>query len=165
MRTRKALINSIINILSFFVAFIPNIILRKTFLDSLGSDILGLSSLYTNIIGWISIVEMGVGTAIVYSLYKPFADNDQNEIRAYIRFYGELYKKIGLIVLGAGVLISPCIRFFIKGNIDLKLATIGFLIYLLNSFLTYMFTHRLCILNVAQEEFKITIGTICILKI
>lgn len=159
MRTRKALINSIINILSFFVAFIPNIILRKTFLDSLGSDILGLSSLYTNIIGWISIVEMGVGTAIVYSLYKPFADNDQNEIRAYIRFYGELYKKIGLIVLGAGVLISPCIRFFIKGNIDLKLATIGFLIYLLNSFLTYMFTHRLCILNVAQEEFKITIGT------
>ena len=80
MRTKKALINSSTNILCFIIAFIPSLVIRKIFLDTLGNDILGLNSLFTNIIGWLSIVELGVGTAIVYSLYKPFADNDKSQI-------------------------------------------------------------------------------------
>ena len=120
---------------------------------------LGLSSLYTNIIGWLSIVEMGVGTAIVYSLYKPYANNDESSIRAYIRFYGWFYRKIGFIILIAGILITPFLKCFIKGEIDLRIASIGFLLFLLNSFITYMFSHKLCILNVAQEAYKLTIGT------
>jgi O-antigen/teichoic acid export membrane protein len=120
---------------------------------------LGLNSLFTNIIGWLSVVEMGVGSAIVYSLYKPFADKDTKKINAYIRFYGKFYRSIGGIVLAGGLLIAPFLRYFIKDEVDMKIATIGFILFLLNSFITYLFSHRLCILNVAQEAYKITIGT------
>ena len=80
MRTKKALINSSVNVISFLISFIPNIIIRKIFLETLGSELLGLNSLYTNIIGWLSIFELGIGTAIIYSLYKPYAENNQVKV-------------------------------------------------------------------------------------
>lgn len=159
MRTRKALMNASINIISYFIAFLPNLIVRKVFLDNLGNEMLGLNSLYTNIIGWLSIIEMGVGSAIVYSLYKPYAENDQKTIRAYIRFYGEVYRKIGIFIFILGILIIPLLKYFIKDGINLAIVNIGFLLFLCNSFVTYLFSHKLCILNVAQEAYKLTIGT------
>ncbi|MFR6452005.1 MAG: lipopolysaccharide biosynthesis protein, partial [Clostridium perfringens] len=159
MRTKKAAINSSINILCFFITFIPNLLIRKVFLQSLGSELLGLNSLYTNIVGWLSIIELGIGPAIIFSLYKPYAKNDQKQIRAYIKFYGKFYKVIGFSILLGGMLLSPFLKFFINGEIDLKIATLGFILFLFNSFISYIFSHRLCILNVAQESYKITIGT------
>ena len=159
MRKKKALLNAIVNICGFIITFIPSLIIRKIFLNTLGSEMLGLNSVFTEIIGWLSIVEMGVGSAIVYSLYKPFADNDRKKINAYIRFYGKFYRSIGCIVLAGGLLLSPFLSFFIKDEVDMKIATIGFILFLFNSFITYLFSHRLCILNVAQEAYKISIGT------
>ena len=159
MRTKKAIINVSANMLSLLVVLIPNMIVRKVFLQSLGSDMLGLNSLYSNIIGWLSILEMGIGTTIIYSLYKPFAQDDKEIIRSYIRFYGEFYKKVGIIILLLGIFISLFIELFINGNVDTKIARTGFLVYLLNTLLSYMFTHKICILNVAQEGYKVSIGT------
>ena len=53
MRQKKAILNSGVNILTFVITFIPQLILRKVFLETLGEDLLGLNSLYTNIIGWL----------------------------------------------------------------------------------------------------------------
>lgn len=159
MRTKKALINVSVNIISFVVSFIPNLIIRKLFLESLGNEMLGLNSLYNNIINWMSILEMGVGTAIIFSLYKPYADNDKQRIRAYIRFYGNFYRCVGLAIIILGIIILPFLKYFIKDGIDMTIVNIGFILVLTNSLVTYMFSHRLCILNVAQETYKITIGT------
>ncbi|MEW8992867.1 lipopolysaccharide biosynthesis protein [Clostridium sp.] len=159
MRTKKAFINSSVNIISFFISFIPNLIIRKVFSDTLGTELLGLNSLYTNIIGWLSIVEMGVGTAIVYSLYKPFAEDNKEKIRGYIRFYGQFYKTIGLIILILGICITPFLNVFFKGEVDIKIVSIGFILFLINTFISYLFSHRLCILNVTQQGYKISIGT------
>ena len=159
MRTRKALINSFINIFTYILLFIPNLIMRKVFLDTLGSEILGLSSLYNNILGWLSIIELGIGSAIVFSMYKPYADNDKKMMNAYIRFYGKFYRGIGIIILIIGICITPFLKNLIENNLNIKLVTIGFLLFLLNSFVSYMFSHKMCILNVAQEAYKVTIGT------
>lgn len=176
MRTKKALLNSSINIIGFIIAFIPNIIIRKIFLETLGSELLGLNSLYTNIIGWLSIAELGIGTVIVFSLYKPYAINDKKLVRAYIRFYKSFYRTTGIIVLGIGLCLTPFLKFFIGSNIDLKLVSLGFVLFLMNSFISYIFSSRICILNVAQEAYKVTIATtisklltvilqVCMLKI
>lgn len=159
MRKKKAFINASVNIISFIISFIPNLVVRRYFLQTLGSDILGLSSLYTNIIGWISIIEMGIGTTIIYSLYKPFAHENKEEINGYMKLYRKFYRIIGIIVLIIGFVISPFVKFFINGNIEENIVIVGFIMYLLNTFLSYMFTHRLCILNVAQNGYKVTIAT------
>lgn len=159
MRTKKALINSIVNIFSYLIIIIPNMIMRKVFLQTLGGEMLGLNSLYSNIIGWLSIFELGIGSAIVYSLYEPYAENNKSKIRAYIQFYGKVYKVMGVVILILGLCISPFLNIFIENDINMKITTWGFILFLLNSFISYLFSHKLCILNVAQEEYKITIST------
>lgn len=161
MRIKKALINSTVNIVTYLLLFIPNLIIRKVFLGTLGSQVLGLNSLYSNIIGWLSIAEMGIGTAIIFSLYKPFSDNDTEQINSYINFYGYVYKVIGIIFLILGIAICPFLKFFIENdlNISMSIVNFGFILFLLNSFMSYMFSHRICILNVAQEAYKVTIGS------
>lgn len=159
MRKEKTIINSSINILAFLLTFVPNLILRKVFLDTLGSDTLGLISLYTSIVGWISIVEMGIGNAIVYSLYKPFYSKDYYKVNAYINYYKKFYKIVGYIILLMSILISPLMKFFINGDVDNKFVSIGFILFSINTFISYMFSHRMCILNIAQESYKITITT------
>ena len=50
MRTKKASINIITNMITYIVMLLPIFIVRKIFLNTLGDDFLGLISLYTNII-------------------------------------------------------------------------------------------------------------------
>lgn len=159
MRSKKSIINSSVNILAFIATFLPSLIVRKVFLTSLGSDLLGLTSLYTNIVGWLSIVELGLGSAIVYSLYKPFAKKEYDIIKSYVNFYGQFYRRIGCTILILGILISLFLNNFIKGDINLNLARIGLVLYVVNTFISYMFSHKICLLNLAQETYKITIGT------
>lgn len=159
MRTKKATINAVINMASFILTLIPNMIVRKVFLDSLGSDMLGLTSLYTNIISWLSIVDLGVGSAIIYSLYKPFANNNYREVNGYIKFYGWFYRSIGVLILLLGLVGTLFLHFFIKTNIDMRIAKVGFILFLINTIISYLFSHKLCILNVSQQAYKVTLGS------
>lgn len=159
MRTRKAMINVVVSILTFILGFLPGFIVRKIFLDTLGTELLGLNSLYTNIIGYLSIVEMGIGTAIIFSLYKPFAEGDKTKIKGYLNYYSKFYKVAGLIILILGLLLVPILKVFIKDNINMKDASIYFILFLINTYISYLFSYKLCILNVAQEGYKISIAT------
>lgn len=156
MRTKKALMNTIANIMAFVILFIPNLLVRKVFNQYLGNEILGLNSLYSNIIGWLSIMEMGIGTSIIFSLYKPFADNDRDKVNAYINYYGKVYHAIGFIILIIGIVISPFLTDLIRDDISIWYVVSGFILFLLNTFLSYMFTHKICIIYVAQDGYIVT---------
>lgn len=160
MRKKKAIINSGISFFTFFIIFIPNLFIQQIFLHVLGEDLRGLNGLYGNIIGWLSIVELGVGTAIVFSLYKPFANNDYSKVRAYLKFYRNFYLRAGLFILISGLIITPFLSFFIENkDINMYLVQTGFILYLLNSFISYLFSSRLCVLTVAQEGYKLSLAT------
>lgn len=158
MRLKKSLINSSIGMLTYVISFLPLFIVRKVFIEVLGSELLGLSSLYTNIIGYLSIIEMGIGSAIIYSLYKPFAEGNKEKIKGYLKYYEKFYRKAGMIVLVLGLAVMPFIHVLIKDNINLRLVRIGFFLFLINTFIGYMFTYKHCMLNVAQEGYKVSLG-------
>ncbi|MGO4108863.1 lipopolysaccharide biosynthesis protein [Paenibacillus sp. YAF4_2] len=159
MRTKKAAINILISVFAFVAGFLPMIAIRKVFLNSLGPEMLGLNSLYNNIIGYLSIVEMGIGTAIIFSLYKPFAENDRDKIRAYLYFYKKMYSIIGLIILIIGILLSLILNLFITDNIDIGEARLFFLLVLLNTVIGYYFSYKFCVLIVSQKGYKVTVVT------
>lgn len=159
MKTKKTIINSTANLISFILTFIPNLIIRKIFLEQLGNEMMGLMSLYSNIIGWLSILDMGIGSAIIFSLYKPYSDRNYEKVCTYINYYGKIYKVIGTAILLLGIFISPFIRYFIDTKINYDIAVIGMFVYVANTFISYMFSYKICILNVAQESYIITIST------
>ena len=158
MRTKKAGRNFIIGFLTVLIGLIPTLFLRQVFLETLGTELLGLSSLYTSIIGMLALAELGITTAIIYSLYKPFAEGDREKIRGYIKFYTRFYQAVGLAIFILGLALLPFLNFFVQDDINLVDAQLYFLLFLSNSILSYFFTAKLSIIIVAQEGYKLAIA-------
>ena len=158
MRIKKSFINATIGMLTFILAFIPIFIVRKVFVETLGIQLLGLISLYSNIIGYLTIIEMGIGIAIICSLYKPFAENNKVKVVGYLKYYEKFYKYTALIIFVLGLILVPFLHIFIKGSISITLVRVGFILVIINTVITYIFGYKQCMLNVAQEGYKISIG-------
>ena len=98
-------INSIKSMLTAMIANGTNIILgfvvRAIFVRTLGAEYLGLNGLFGNIISMLAIVELGIGSAIIYHLYKPVADNNVDKIKKLMAFYKKCFNIIALIVFVA----------------------------------------------------------------
>ena len=121
---------------------------RSLFLWLMGSEYLGLNGLFTSIIGGLSLAELGFGTAIVCSMYKPIAEDDRETVCAYLRFYRTIYRWIGAIILVAGLCLLPFLRHLVKGTIppDINLHIL-YLLHLSNTAVSYfLFAYRSSIL-------------------
>lgn len=157
MRTKKAGMNFITNLVMLVIGFLPAFFLRKVFLDSLGTDILGLSSLYSSILGLLSLAELGIYSAIIYALYKPFAEEDYEKVMGYIQYYTAFYRIVGIVILLAGLSMMPFLSIFIEGNVTISEARLYFLLTLAGAVSSYFLTAKSSLLIVAQENYRITI--------
>ena len=91
-------------VLSLFLAFFS----RKIFLDCLGAEFIGLTGMLRNIMGYLSVAELGIGTSIVYFLYKPLQEGNRNKINDVMSMLAFLYRCIGGVILTGGIFISFC---------------------------------------------------------
>ncbi|WP_274648603.1 lipopolysaccharide biosynthesis protein [Paenibacillus humicola] len=160
MRVKKASINVLVNLLTFIIGSFPAFFVRKAMLTALGNEILGLSSLYTSIIGLLSIVDLGIGSAIIFSLYKPFAEGRREKVMGYMRYYRNFYFAVGGIILMAGLVLLPFLRLFIRQEVDIADAQMYFLLFLANTLLSYLFSYKLCLIQVAQDGYIVSIATV-----
>lgn len=129
-------------------------IIRTIIIRKLGAEYAGLSSLFGSILSVLSLAELGVGSALVYSMYEPVARNDINKLSSLLNLYRKLYLGIGFIVLAIGVLVMPFLNLFIRQGIpvDINLYLL-FAIYLFDSVSSYLFLgYRSSILSAYQEE-------------
>ncbi|MEH7549852.1 lipopolysaccharide biosynthesis protein, partial [Neobacillus vireti] len=111
------------------------------------------------IIGLLSIVELGIGSAIIFSLYKPFSEDNKEKIKGYLEFYSKFYKIVGFIILIVGLLITPFLDVFIQSQINTLDSKLYFIVFLINTCISYLYSYKLCILTVAQDGYKISITT------
>lgn len=140
-------VNRVINIILPFLV-------RTALLYIMGTKYLGLSSLFTSILSFLSLTELGIGGAMVYSMYKPIAHNDNETICALLNLYRKLYRIIGTVVLCLGLAIMPFLDRLIKDEIpaDVNLYVLYF-IYLLNSVLSYwLFAYKNALLQAYQRN-------------
>ncbi len=122
------------------VAMVLPFISRTIILYLLGDRYLGIDSLFASVLSFLSLAELGVGSAIVYSLYKPIEENDTEKICAYLAYYRKLYRWIGSIMLGVGTVLLPVIPYLMKGESpDGTNVYVLFYLYLINSVISYFF--------------------------
>lgn len=156
-RTQKGIKNSKVAMLYYILSMALGFISRKVFIEHLGADILGLNSTAQNLLGFLNLAELGIGSAIAFTLYKPLAQNDYHTIREIITVQGWLYRKISTIV-AIGAIVLMCFFPLIFKSMDLPIwyAYASFGIYLYSSLLTYYTNYKQIILSANQEEYKIT---------
>ncbi|MBR6778578.1 MAG: oligosaccharide flippase family protein [Clostridia bacterium] len=149
------------------IQYLLQFVLRTIFIYVLGKEYLGLNGLFANILGCLSIVELGVGTAIVFSMYKPIVDQDIEKIKSLNALYKKSFRIIALIILCLGVAIMPLLKVLIKSDIptDINIYII-YAITLFNTVLGYLWAHNRALLFAYQRsDIESKIGILQILLI
>lgn len=145
---------SIINYLTInFLKFIVRIV----FLQTLPIEYLGVNGLFTNVLAMLSLAELGIGPAIVYSLYKPLAYNDKNTVKAIMHLFKKVYIAIGSIILILGLLLYPWLDSFIKDGQVVPDVHYFYLIFLLNTVVSYLWTYKRSLLIADQKQYVVNI--------
>ena len=80
---------------------------RTVFVKTLGDEYLGINGLFSNILAMLSFAELGVGNAIIYSMYLPLATDDKKKLQSLMQMYKKAYRIIGTSVAALGVAIIP----------------------------------------------------------
>lgn len=155
-RTQKAAKNFLFSILGNSVNYIITFVSRTIFIYILGATYLGISGLFTNVLGMLSLAELGVGTAISFSLYKPLATGDKQKIKALIDFYRTAYRFIALVVSILGLILIPFLPYIIKGAEDIKNINLIYILYLTNTVLSYLITYKSTLLVADQKSYLST---------
>ena len=130
-------------------------ILRTVFIQKLDETLLGVNGLYTGVLSLLSMAELGIGTALNFSLYAPVAQKNYDRIKSYMQFYKKAYRIIGLIVAVLGIALIPFLKFFIKdpGNYGIRELTLYYLIFLFNTVSTYFVSYKYSLVNAEQKNY------------
>lgn len=155
MRIHNSMLNILFGVGNQFIITALSFLSRTIFINSLGIEYLGISALFTSVLAMLSIAEAGISSSIIYSLYKPVANNDQPQIIALMNLYKKAYNIIAFIILGVGLLFIPFLPMIIKdANVDH--ITFIYLIFLLNTVIPYFFVYKHSFLNVNQKNYVVT---------
>ncbi|MBP5530798.1 MAG: oligosaccharide flippase family protein [Lentisphaeria bacterium] len=150
--------NIVANTVSRVLALLFPFLNRTMFLWILGPQYLGLNGLFSGILGVLMLAELGFGTAVICSMYKPIADDDRELVCAYLKFYRKIYRCVGAVIFIAGLCLLPFLRKLVHGNlppgIDLHIL---YLLHLVNTSLSYfLFAYRGSILGAHHRNDVLT---------
>ena len=157
MRTKNSIKNVIAAMLSNIITIIIGLIAQAVFIKILGVEYLGLNGLFTNIISMLGIVELGLGNAIIFILYKPLASNDTETIKSLMKFYKKSYILIAILVLLIGLVIIPFLPLLIE-KVTININIVGiYLLFLIDIVCSYLLSYKRSILYADQKNYYVNI--------
>ena len=154
-RKKSSFKNMITAVSSNVLTIIVGLVAQAVFIKILGSEYLGLNGLFSNVISMLGIVELGMGSAIIYNMYKPIAEENHEKIKSLMQFYKKSYRIITLIISIIGIMIIP----FIKYIVDIESVTVGinvylvYILFLLETICSYILSYKRSMLYADQKEY------------
>ncbi len=173
-RTEKSIRNVKFALLAQVVTIIMSFVTRTCLVRLLGIESVALNGLFTQVITAISLAEMGVGTAIVYNLYKPLAEGDHEKVSQLMNLFRTAYWIIGAATLLIGIVLIPWLPYLITDvSFEMSYIRIVYLMFIFQSAVSYLFSYKIALLNADQNGYIYTrifavfklVGTILILII
>ena len=157
MRIKNSIKNTIAAMSSNILTIIIGLIAQAVFIRILGTEYLGINGLFTNIISMLGIVELGIGSAIVYNLYKPIANRDKETIKSLMNFYKKAYHIIALVVFIIGISIIPFLSYFIGETIvDININLV-YILFIIDIVCSYLLTYKRSLLYADQKNYIVNI--------
>lgn len=156
-RTYYSTYNTITSVIGNVIAILVGFIAQTLFIKLMGDEFLGINSLFSNIITFLCIADLGLGTSIIYKLYKPIAENDKMRIKSLLDFYQKCYRIIALVVLLIGLLLT----FFIEnivGKVDINInLQLVYILFVFNTAVSYIFAYKRSLIYAYQRNYIINI--------
>ena len=155
-RSEKMIRNISMGLISKIVVLVIGFIDRKFFITILGEELLGINGLFSNILLMLSLAEMGLTNVMVFSYYKPLAENDHERLNTLTSFYKKIYNAIAIIVTGIGIAIIPLLKYIVNLEQPIEHLIGIYLIFLANTVMSYLFVYKSTILTADQNGYVIT---------
>lgn len=157
-RAKKSLRNSAAGLMNTFLSVVFNFVKRTVFVYVLGAEYLGINGLFSNILTFLTLADLGLTTAMAYSYYKPLAEDDKGKIAALNRYYGRLYNIIAAAIALLGLLLIPFLKFIV--NTENPVSDLEFygsyLLLLSQTVVTYLFVYKGTLITADQREYIVT---------
>lgn len=155
MRIENSIRNISIGIFTQVIMTLLGFISRKVFLDNLGVTYLGVNGLLTNVLSLLGLLEAGIGSSIVYSLYKPLAEKDEYKITALIQLYKKAYKILAIVVFLISLILYPILIEVMSKSEAIENMSIVYMVFVVKNVLSYLYSHKWCIINADQKNYII----------
>lgn len=157
MRFENSMRNVAVAWLGQALSVLMSFVTRGVFAHLLSSDYLGLESLFANVLTILSLAELGVGSAIVFSLYRPLAEGDTAQVKALMRLFKRAYTVIGISVAVVGCALTPFIDVIIKDVPDIPLIQVYFLLFVANTSVSYFFSYKGSLIAADQKKYIVSL--------
>jgi len=155
-RTQKAARNFMFSTIGNIIGYIAAFIIQTLFIHYLGLEYNGVKGLFSNILGTLSLAELGISSAVTFSLFEPLAKDDIKKIQAIINFYRKAYRVVALVVLSIGLCLVPFLRFMVHDTDGISHLTLIYLLYLADSVLSYLIIYKSTLLEADQKSYLFT---------
>lgn len=139
------------------------IVSRTVFISTLGSAYLGLAGLLNNILGFLSISELGISSAIGFSLYKPLAEKDYQSISALMSLYRKAYRIIAGVVFVCGIWLYFLLDFFVPPQEQPPETALAYFVFLINTVLGYLLSYKTTLLNSDNKSYRLSLVNIVVI--
>lgn len=156
-RTENAIRNTKITIICHIVFLVCSFICRTILTKKLGVEYLGIGGLFSNILTILSFAELGLGSTLVYRLYKPFAEDNYNKINLYIRLYKKIYNVIIIVILLIGLAIIPFLKYLVEAPNVKESLELLYLLYLSHTIASYLFVYKKTLLTADQKDYIVSL--------
>ena len=155
-RIKMTMKNAFWSYFSMIVSLIIQFVSRTVFIYYLGGTYLGINGLFSNVLGVLSFAELGIGTAMNFSLYKPVAEGNKEKIKSYMFYYKWAYRIIALVVSVLGLVLVPFLPILVKDPGNAGNITIYYLIFLFNTVTSYFVSYKYSLVNAEQKNYIYT---------
>ena len=157
MDIKKGRLNVTVSIVFKIITMLMSIAVKKTLIDICGNEVNGLNALYISIIGFLSVADLGVGSAITFCMYKPIVEKNYQTVSALHGLFQKLYLLIGAVIFTGGVALTPFLHLFAKDYIELNVNMyVTFLLILISVVATYLFSAKTSLINAFKNNYITT---------
>lgn len=153
-RTKSSIRNIIFAFGAQAVSILTNFVIRTVMIKYLGNQAVSLNGLFTEVLAVLSLTELGIGSAIIYNLYKPLAENDREKVCELMTLFKTAYRVIAGATLVIGVLICPWLHLFVNSlEYSMEYTRMVYLLFVADLSVSYLFSYKLALLNADQKSY------------
>lgn len=159
MNKERRIKNASKNVLSAFInkfcILILTFIGRKFFIQYIGVEYLGINGLFSNVLTLLSLADLGLGTAMNVSLYKPIAEENHAKIAALLQYYRKIYYLITATVLILGLGLMPFLKYIINMERNIPYLYLYYVVFVIRNASSYMFAYKASIIKADQRMYLV----------
>lgn len=152
-RTKRSITNVFVTLSTNAIILVTAFIVQKILIMKLGSDYNGINGLFTSVISMMSLTDLGIGSAIIYHLYRPAANADYDVICSLLRFYRNSYIVISIVVLIIGCVLLGFIPVIVGNVVINDNIYLIFLLFLFDCLVSYFLSYKKSLLYAYQLNY------------